>query len=625
MKSTDRRDFLAGLAWLGAGSVGWPLQAMAASAAAAIYYPPALTGLRGSHPGAFEAAHTQAWGGPQDHGPLAAPAESYDLVVIGAGISGLAAAQFYRQTVKRNARILILDNHDDFGGHAKRNEFSVDGHHLLSYGGTQSIDSPTGYSAVARGLLQSLGISLERLRASYDLQFFQRYGMSLGMFYDQASFGRASLLKSGLPTRHGAAYYARHFLPGLALAPEFATQIHASPLSLAQQAQLREVMAAGPKAQAFFNDPARRERLETWSYVQYLQSVWGIDDPALIALLSMPLAEDSALGGSALSMRAALDGGLLGFPAEALQATDDDETEDEDPGYVYHFPDGGATIARLLVQRLIPGVARFDTPEQCLNARFDYAQLDRPQQPVSLRLNSLAVKAANTPRGTQVNYLRQGEHLQANARHTIMAGWHMMGAHIITDLPPRQKAAMRANIKMPMVYVQVALRQWQPLQRSGVAAAYCPGAYFQFVQMDFPVRMGAYQPAHTPDAPTTLLLIRMPCPLLAAGTPEDLLRQGRAELLGTPFETYEEQVRAQLGAMYGPYGFDGARDIAAITVNRWPHGFVYEDALFDGEPAHLLARKRHGRIAMANADSAGSAYTNAAIDMAWRAVQELSG
>jgi spermidine dehydrogenase len=244
---------------------------------------------------------------------------------------------------------------------------------------------------------------------------------------------------------------------------------------------------------------------------------------------------------------------------------------------------------------------------------------------VSLRLNSLAVKAANTPRGTQVNYLRQGEHLQANARHTIMAGWHMMGAHIITDLPPRQKAAMRANIKMPMVYVQVALRQWQPLQRSGVAAAYCPGAYFQFVQMDFPVRMGAYQPAHTPDAPTTLLLIRMPCPLLAAGTPEDLLRQGRAELLGTPFETYEEQVRAQLGAMYGPYGFDGARDIAAITVNRWPHGFVYEDALFDGEPAHLLARKRHGRIAMANADSAGSAYTNAAIDMAWRAVQELSG
>ncbi len=625
MESITRRDILGGITWLGLGSVGWPLAAMAASETETGNYPPALTGLRGSHPGAFEAAHAQAMSGPQDHGPLAAPAESYDLVVIGAGISGLAAAHFYRQSVKRDARILILDNHDDFGGHAKRNEFSVDGQLLVGYGGTQSIESPSEYSAVALKLLTDLGINLERLRASYDLQFFRRYGLSLGVFYDRASFGRDSLLKSGFPIRESAASYARHNIAGLAEAPEFAAQIDAMPLGTAQRAKLREVLAAGPRAQAFFENQEDEDRLEKMSYVQYLQRVWGIDDPALLALLSMPLSDDYGLGGHSLSLAAAQEGGLLGLPRGVRQAAEedaDDEDDDED-AYVYHFPDGGATIARLLVHRLIPHVARFDTPEQCVSARFDYAALDQPTQPVRLRLNSLAVRVGNTAKGTQVNYLRQGEHMQANARHTVMAGWHTSGAHIIADLPPRQKTAMRANIKMPLVYVQVALRQWKPVQKGGVAAVYCPSAYFQFVQLDFPVRMGAYQSVRTPDTPVMLLLTRIPGPLLTPGTPEDLLRQGRAELLGTTFETYEEQVRTQLSAMYGPHGFDAQRDIAAITVNRWPHGYVYEDALFEGKPAHLLARKRHGRIAMANADSAGNAYINAAIDMAWRAVQEL--
>lgn len=632
MEFTTRRDFLGGIAWLGAGSIGWPLEAMAQAEHSTAPYPPALTGLRGSHPGAFEAAHLRAWSGPQDHGLLAEPAQSYDLVVVGAGISGLAAAHFYRQSVQRDARILILDNHDDFGGHAKRNEFQVGSTRLLSYGGTQSIESPSDYSAVALGLLKDLGIDLKRLRAGYDLNFFKRYGLSQGVFYDQASFGRAALLKSGLPTRQSAASYARNNVPGLIKAPEFVQQVDAAPLTRAQRAKLREVLDAGPKALAFFKGKKGRERLESLSYVQYLDQVFGIKDPALIALLSMPLAEDFALGGSALPLSSALSGGLLGFPATLLRemagdedggSEEDEEDGDESEGYVYHFPDGGATIARLLVQRLVPTVARCDSPEQCLSARFDYDQLDRAEHAVQVRLSSLAVRVANTDKGTQVNYLRQGKHLQAHARHTVMAGWHMMGAHIITGLPERQKAAMRANLKMPLVYVQVALRQWKPLQSSGVAAAYCPGAYFQFVQMDFPVNMGRYQPARTPDAPTTLLLIRMPCPVQGEGSTEDLLRQGRAELLGVPFEHYESQVRAQLSAMYGPFGFDAAHDIAVITVNRWPHGYVYEGAMYDGEPAHLLARKRLGNIAMANADSAGSAYTNAAIDMAWRAVQEL--
>ena len=88
------------------------------------YYPPAETGMRGSHPGSFEVAHTtvqgRQWATEQT-------GEHYDLVIVGAGISGLASAYIYRRDVNPDARILILDNHHDFGGHAKRNEFTLDG------------------------------------------------------------------------------------------------------------------------------------------------------------------------------------------------------------------------------------------------------------------------------------------------------------------------------------------------------------------------------------------------------------------------------------------------------------------------------------------------------------------
>ena len=125
------------------------------------YYPPALTGMRGSHPGSFDAAHSLRdgtfWdtaGKPEDTG------ETYDLIVVGGGISGLAAAHFYRKTAGEKARILILDNHDDFGGHAKRNEFRIGNAFRLGFGGTFSIESPAPYSAVAKGVIEELGIDV---------------------------------------------------------------------------------------------------------------------------------------------------------------------------------------------------------------------------------------------------------------------------------------------------------------------------------------------------------------------------------------------------------------------------------------------------------------------------------
>src|SRR5215472_12925729 len=130
------------------------------------YYPPSLTGMRGSHPGSFEAAHALRDGtAPKPTAAAVEPGENYDLIVVGGGISGLAAAYFYRAEAGTATSMLILDNHDDFGGHAKRNEFVLGGRLQLINGGTLGIDSPRPYSPAAAGLLTALGVDPVALAA----------------------------------------------------------------------------------------------------------------------------------------------------------------------------------------------------------------------------------------------------------------------------------------------------------------------------------------------------------------------------------------------------------------------------------------------------------------------------
>src|SRR5215467_16028163 len=191
MTSITRRDFLGGTAL----AIGTGLTPAAQIAAAPTLYPPALTGLRGQHPGSFEVAHALAREG-QRFGIDDAPSEeSYDLVVVGGGISGLAAAWFYRRTAGDDARILVLDNHDDFGGHAKRNEFTIDGRTIIGYGGSQSLQSPnTLYSPVARSLLRDLGISLGAFETAFERNFYSALGLSRGVFFACEAFGRDVLV-----------------------------------------------------------------------------------------------------------------------------------------------------------------------------------------------------------------------------------------------------------------------------------------------------------------------------------------------------------------------------------------------------------------------------------------------
>jgi spermidine dehydrogenase len=202
-RDITRRDFLngAGIALTGALGRPWfesarlPQTDVFAPEKAPDYYPPARTGLRGTHDGAWEVAHAlrdgRTWDDVRDTG------EQYDLVVVGGGISGLAAAYFFRQAAGPNARVLVLDNHDDFGGHAKRNEFTAGGRLWIGYGGTQAIEGRRSWSPVAKALRDELGIDTDKFFTAVDQRFYTSLGLGQGVYFDRETWGVDRLVKGG--------------------------------------------------------------------------------------------------------------------------------------------------------------------------------------------------------------------------------------------------------------------------------------------------------------------------------------------------------------------------------------------------------------------------------------------
>jgi spermidine dehydrogenase len=297
----------------------------------------------------------------------------------------------------------------------------------------------------------------------------------------------------------------------------------------------------------------------------------------------------------------------------------------------FHFPDGNASIARLLVRSLVPGVLTGHSAQDIVTARADYTKLDRPGAPIRIRLSSLAVKVTNVDEKTPkpavgVIYTRAGQLHAARAGLCVMASWNMMIPYLCPELPDRQKAALHYLVKTPLVYTTVALSNWRAFKALGIQHVYAPGSFHTGFGLNPTVDIGDYKSPRSPDEPILIRMFKTPC---QPGLDERAQnRAGHAELLATPFETFERNIRDQLQRTLGPGGFDAANDITGITVNRWPHGYAYEyNPLFDPdwterEQPHVVGRAPFGRITIANSDSGAAAYTDSAIDQAWRAVGE---
>ena len=604
-----RRDFMNGIAIAVAGAAGVDLS----RAQTAPLYPPGRDGLRGSHDGSFEAAHRLRDGARFDfsQAPLA---EHYDLAVVGAGISGLAAAHFYRQR-RPNARVLLLDTNDDFGGHAKRNEFVVDGQTLLGYGGTQSIDGPAHHwDGVAKSLLKDLGIDVQRFNKAFDQEFYARWNLNHGVFFKKEVFGVDRLVRRPFGTWQEVDE-APHDSQALR------SYLDQLPLGDQARAQLFDMIWSDRDVLSGKTARQRLGILEHLSYRDFLKQYWQADEEVL-KYLQTRTHDLWAVGIDAVPASETL--GMPGLKAQRAALS----SEHEEP-YIYHFPDGNASIARLLVRRLIPEIAPGSTMEDIVLARFDYGQIDRAEHPVRIRLNSTVVDVRNVDRGVEIAYVSGGKIVRVAAADCVLACYHAMIPYIASETDAEQRAALHDNVRAPLVYVNVVVRNWQPWHKLGVAAIDNPGGTYA-ASLDFPVSLDGYKFSADPSKPVCLHLVHTPCAPNQGLNMREQYRAGRIRLYTMNFGDFEREIRDELGRMLGSAGFDFDRDVAAITVNRWPHGYAYTPTPLYDDPAHQasiakLARRRLGRIAIANSDSGWDAYTHVAIDQAHRAVAELTG
>jgi spermidine dehydrogenase len=626
-----RRDFLDGVAVAAGGASLLSEKAAAATVFAQDrpgYNPPTLVGMRGSHDGSYDYAHALRDG--KSVGTPAETGETYDLVVVGGGISGLAAAYFYRARTNSSAKILILDNHDDFGGHAKRNEFRPGGRLFITNGGTLGIESPFDYSNQARGLLSQLGIDPvaleEKSEKITDRTALQ--GLQNGFFFDKETFG-ADRLVVGLPGgRRGAAS------PGAgATWKEFLAK---TPLSDQAQADIARLQEEHVDYMPGLSDDEKKDRLSRMSYKDFLLNVVKVH-PDVIPFYQ---ARTHGLYGVGIDAVGALElwpnsPGFQGLnlkpgPYHRLSFTALGEHIPKKP-YEYHFPDGNATIARLLVRSLIPGAMPGHTAEDSVLANVDYSRLDQSGSPIRIRLSSTCLRARHvgdpaTAKEVEIVYGREKQLYSVRAKSVVLGCWNMMIPYLCPELPKKQQEALRYGVKVPLVYTAVALRNWSAFKKLGIRGVQTPGMYHTTLNLERPTDIADYRPALSPEQPILARMLRTPCkPGLSA---RDQQRAGHVDLLSTPFSTFERNIRDQFARVLGPGGFDPARDIDAITVNRWPHGYAYEyNFLWDpewpkGESPCEIGRKRFGRISIANSDAAAAAYTDQAIDQAYRAVQE---
>ncbi len=626
LPSVTRRDFLngvsiavgaslvAGSPWLDA--FGIPDSPFAPEKEPG-YYPPAKAGMRGSHDGSWEVAHDlrdgKEWPEATDDG------ETYDLVVVGGGISGLAAAYFYRRIAGPKSKVLILDNHDDFGGHAKRNEFHSGNRLLLGYGGTQSIEAPANYSAVAKGLLKEVGIDVQRFYKYYDQKFFSSMKLGEATFFDKETFGVDRLVME-----ESAHYFGPRYSLKAADQMPIAAEARKDLLRL-QDAKVDYLPGLTPEQ--------KRVKLIQKSYKDFLlQEVKTHRDvPRVFQTTTHDL---YAVGIDGVSAYDCAQYGFPGFAGMELPKRRSGDDEEEEEPYIFHFPDGNASIARLLVRSLVPGCAPGNTMEDIVTTRFNYARLDDKANDVRIRLNSTAVhvKHAGDPESAkevEVTYVRGGRARRVRGQYCVLACYNMAVPYLCPEMSAKQKEALAYAVKIPLVYTNVQIKNWKAFQKLGVDAIYAPGAYFSNITLDFPVSMGDYKFPSSPDQSCILHLLRTPC---KPGLPcKDQYRAGRWELFTTKFDTFEQNVRDQLGRVLSAGGFDPATDIEAITVNRWPHGYAYEyNRLFEpldrpaSERPCVAGRQPFGRITIANSDADGHAYTNIAIDQGHRAIHEIA-
>ncbi len=643
-REITRRDFLDGV-MIGTGAVlagGWltacepssPERAPATSTApsatgpadtGSASYPPAQTGFAGQSETASVIPHQlrdgtfwASTGSPEATG------ETYDLVVVGAGISGLASAYFFARE-HPSATILILDADRDIGGHARRNEFADvagrPGGLLVGYGGSESMQSPALYSPAAKELIEDLGIDVEKFRRYYHGEFWPSDRLYV---FDEELWGRdhVSRRRAGEPPARWV-----------------------EQLPIAEQAKRDLVMLFEdpPDWMPGLGDAEKKRRLSTMSYSGFLREVAHVHEDAVRFLYN----HGSDAWGLGIDGIGAVDVWPY-FPGFSGMGMDDSEPSkwnspstqrlwfDEEP-YIYHFPGGNSTIARLVLRNMNPQAVPGRSIEDEVLARVDYGLLDDAGQRVRVRLESPVVKVENIASGVsgpgvEITYAHGGSLRTVRSSSAVMACWYTMLPYVVEGLPVEQRTAAQAMDRVPLLYTSVQLRSRKAFEELDVWGGHVagPGTDWTDFYLDYPVSIGRYE--YPLDLAEPGIVLVHGAPTMPGLPPREGAVAGRRALAQTSFADLERSLRSLLDRALGPGGFDAAEDIQAITINRWAHGYTWEyslpwDAEFypQGPLPGQIASRRFGQIAFANTDRYGAAYADLAIDAAHDAIDDLKG
>jgi spermidine dehydrogenase len=604
----SRRDFLNGIAiGMGAALGGFPFQAGAV---------PSRT-FQGQTDQGFAVMHAlrdgRFW---KNTTTVEATGEHYDLIVVGAGISGLASAFLFQQQAGAGARILILENSEDFGGHARRNEFTAsNGRRIIGYGGSESFQSPSFFSPAVLKLIADVGIDLAKFETWFDQRWAEDRGLADAAFFTREIFGADALVR----TEGEAAEWV--------------------PLTPLDAKAKRDLIALFDSPADPFEARKRTEKLAILAdttYEAFLLNILGLH-PQVAAFF-----EDTtkAYFGAGIDAVTCLDARSIGNPGfdamdlgdavyPTLSPSGRLNQKNPDP-YIHHFPDGNASLARALVRAMIPEALPCDSIEDLILAQTDHTRLDRLENRIRIRLNAPCIRIGQADRAVEACYVAGGKVRKVTADRAILACWHRVIPLLTEELTADQVEALHDQYRVPLVYANVLLRSWESLARLGIVQFRVPGGFWEECRIDYPVSIGSYRFADRPDEPVLLHLAKTM--LGKKGRPaREQSRAGRYGLTDLTFAEMEFQIRDLLSRALGPGGFDPARDIEAITINRWSHGYSYEymrpwDRYWpQGKLPIETSRRGWGQIAIANSDAGAYAYAHSAIDQAVRAVRELLG
>jgi spermidine dehydrogenase len=540
--------------------------------------------------------------------------ETYDCVVVGGGISGLAAALIFQRQAGSGKTCLVLDNHPIFGGEAKRNEFLVDGHRLIAHQGSAFFPVAYPHSFVAR-FYESIGLKTPRLE-------YQTWGSS----EPEMPLSRTPYLGSAPNATYFGAKFGQQ--QGLWLTDPWGKDLEKAPVPPKARAELSKFQSAsdsGGHVPEYAGDAVSR-RLDTITLEDHMMERHAISRETIRTFLSPGEGGGYGLGPDALS-------GFTAYAADMLHPLDiSDETGTQ------MFPDGNGGIARLITKALIPeSIAGDDSLRDVCRNAVNFAALDRAGASARIRLDSTAVwvkhddvKHEGEPAKSEfvtIAYTRAGKTYRVRARSVVMAGGSWTTRHIVRDLPADRVQAYSQFYRTPCMMANVAVRNWRFLYKMGISGCQWFEGLGNYMQVRKLATCGADVPTIGPDSPTVLsvkVLYTYP------GQPtEQQGHMGRAELISTPFREYERQIRYQFTAMFARSGFDAARDIAGIILNRWGHAYLSPAPGFffgkNGKPApgDVLRAAPFGRIAFANTDLSGVADHRSSIIEADRAVGQL--